>query len=241
LPRRNPARIALPHAGLIAEYWLEGTGGDNDYTLSGAYLYLSTDQLRFIRPADMAKAKSGLGRMGEIEGAPVPCEAVPPLLLSEIMRHCDLFVGVSSIANDPNWIDAGADVVRGHWREQADTYWQGQSFGDIGMSGEMRRGLLLALLPSLAMGKVSRIDGNFLRVKGSLREYKIHLGSGNILMEPNDQYLCIVPKSDVASAKSALRLPFEGDTVLSIILSKAAMLAADSKIKDPTILSQIRR
>jgi hypothetical protein len=27
-------------------------------------------------------------------------------------------------------------------------------------------------------------------VKGELRTYRIHLGSGNILMEPNDQYLC---------------------------------------------------
>jgi hypothetical protein len=34
-------------------------------------------------------------------------------------------------------------------------------------------------------------------------------------------------------------LPFEGDNVLSIILSKAFLLAADDKITDPTILRQI--
>ena len=45
------------------------------------------------------------------------------------------------------------------------------------------------------MRKVSRIiDGKFLRVEGKLRAYRIHLGSGNILMEPSDRYLCIVPK-----------------------------------------------
>jgi hypothetical protein len=58
-------------------------------------------------------------------------------------------------------------------------------------------------------------------------------------MEPNDQYLCIVPKSESPGTATTVRLPFEGDNVLSIILSKAAMLAADDKINDPTILSQI--
>lgn len=33
-------------------------------------------------------------------------------------------------------------------------------------------------------------------------------------------------------------LAFEGDDMLSIILSKAAMLAADDEITDPDILSQ---
>ncbi|HEX5052867.1 MAG TPA: hypothetical protein VFZ65_13915 [Planctomycetota bacterium] len=34
-------------------------------------------------------------------------------------------------------------------------------------------------------------------------------------------------------------LPFEGDRTLSLILSKALLLAADDKITDPTILRQI--
>jgi len=36
-------------------------------------------------------------------------------------------------------------------------------------------------------------------------------------------------------------LPFEGDEILSVILSKIVMLAADDKITDETILHQIRR
>jgi len=32
----------------------------------------------------------------------------------------------------------------------------------------------------------------------------------------------------------------EGDSMLAVILSKALLLAEDTKIKDPTILSQIR-
>jgi len=69
-----------------------------------------------------------------------------------------------------------------------------------------------------------------------LRSYRIHLGSGNILMQ-GDRYLCIVP----GERRDALDvfLPFEGDRMLSIILSKAMMLAADDKITDPSILSQL--
>ena len=35
-------------------------------------------------------------------------------------------------------------------------------------------------------------------------------------------------------------LPFEGDSTLSIILSKAFLLAEDRKISDPSITRQIR-
>ena len=81
----------------------------------------------------------------------------------------------------------------------------------------------------------------FLVVRGKIRSYKIHLGSGNILMEPNDQYLCIVADRPSASkAPQNLFLPFEGDTTLSLILSKALLLANDLKIKDQTIVRQIR-
>jgi len=36
-------------------------------------------------------------------------------------------------------------------------------------------------------------------------------------------------------------LPFDGDQVLSVILSKAVLLAADDKITDEAILQQFRR
>ena len=40
---------------------------------------------------------------------------------------------------------------------------------------------------------------------------------------------------------SGVFLPFEGDNTLSVILSKAFLLADDAKIKDPSIISQIKR
>jgi hypothetical protein len=57
-------------------------------------------------------------------------------------------------------------------------------------------------------------------------------------MEPNDQYLCIVPDS-VKERDPGLFLPFEGDHTLSLIISKALLLAADSTISDPVIREQI--
>ena len=55
-------------------------------------------------------------------------------------------------------------------------------------------------------------------------------------MEPNDAYLCVVPRG----SGDQVFLPFEEDGgMLSIILSKAFLLAADSTITDPSITRQI--
>ena len=218
---------------------MAGAGGDDpEVTDSQAYLYLTTDQLRFYRIADPAGAVVASAR-GPQRGAVVNIADVPPLALSEVMRHCDLFVGVASVANDPNWSDGGRDAEHpNQWRRTIGAdYWRTQAFGDLNAMAQTRLSLLAALLPSLAIGKVSRIiDGKYLRVEGKRGAYKIHLGSGNILMEPTDRYLCIVPSS---AGAVDVRLPFEGDNMLSIILSKAAMLAADDKITDRSILSQL--
>ncbi len=240
-PNDQPTHIVLPRQGLVAEFWTAGAGGDDpEVTDSQAYLYLTTDQLRFYRIANPAEAVVASAH-GPQRRAVVNIEDVPALVLSEVMRHCDLFVGVASVANDPNWVDSGRDADHpNQWhRTIGADYWRTHAFGDLSAMAETRLAQLTALLPSLAMGKVSRIiDDKFLRVEGKRRAYKIHLGSGNILMEPNDRYLCIVPAS---SGAVNVRLPFEGDNMLSIILSKAAMLAADDKITDPSILSQVER
>ncbi|MBA4851104.1 DUF4132 domain-containing protein [Emticicia sp. BO119] len=176
--------------------------------------YISTDQVRFCN------------NHGAINLADVP-----PIVFSEMMRDVDLFVGVCSIGNDPNWIDGG--------NRFGNNYWQTYSFGDLGELAKTRKQVLERLIPRLKIAKVVEITGNFLVVKGKLRTYKIHVGSGNILMTPNDHYLCIVPDRN-PSATDKLFLPFEGDAVLSIILSKAFLLANDDKITDPTITRQIK-
>ncbi|WP_444972131.1 DUF7737 domain-containing protein [Streptomyces canus] len=161
----------------------------------------------------------------------LPLDSIPPLVLSEVLRDVDLFVGVASVGNDPTWQDGGPD---GRFQE----YWTSYGFGELGQSAQTRRILLDRLIPRLAIADRCTLEGRFLHVKGNRHTYKIHLGSGNILRTPNDQYLCIVPKSN-AAAQQAGYLPYEGDRMLAVILSKAMMLAADTKITDPTILSQL--
>ena len=105
-------------------------------------------------------------------------------------------------------------------------------------SAETRKQLLEHLLPSLAIGDRCKIDGKFLVVQGSWNAYAIHLGSSNIQIRPSNRYLCIVPGG---ASRTPMRLPFAGDGTLSIILSKAYMLADDHKITDKTILTQLGR
>ena len=76
-------------------------------------------------------------------------------------------------------------------------------------------------------------------VRGDLRTYRIHLGSGNVAMEPGDTYLRIVPKLDQGPVARVF-LPFHDDPMLSLILSKAFLLANDAAISDRSIASQIR-
>lgn len=163
-------------------------------------------------------------------------EQVPPLVFSEIMRDVDMFVGVASVANDPNWADGGPE---GRYQN----YWASYSFGDLSETAKTRRGVLERLVPRLKIAGRCQLTDRFLVVRGDVRTYKIHLGSGNIMMEPNDQYLCIVPARGAAAEafKGKVFLPFEGDNTLAIILSKAFLLAEDTKITDPTIVRQIGR
>ena len=147
-----------------------------------------------------------------------------------------MFVGVCSVGNDPEWRDNNGE------RQTYRDYWTSYSFGDLTEIAKTRKTILERLLPRLSkIRDKATIDGKFLIVKGDLRTYKIHIGSGNILMEPNDQYLCIVPSRTKDASTNNLFIPFEGDKGLSIVLSKAFLLAEDKKITDSTITSQINR
>lgn len=213
------ASVSLPDHGIGAQFWLNEVNADGATNDTGIWTYMATDQVRF-------------GRIGYED--PMDLVDVPVVAFSEVMRDVDLFVGVASVGNDPEWQDSGGALPG--YRD----YWQSYSFGDLGEVAKTRKEILTGLLPRLKIAKVSSIQDKFLVVKGKLRTYKIHLGSTNILMEPNDQYLCIVPDRSKPPTQN-LFLPFEGDTGLSVIISKAFLLAEDDKIKDGTITSQINR
>jgi hypothetical protein len=120
-----PATKLLPHWGLRAEYWIEGIGDQygTDTNETGTYLYLNTDQVRFYRmDAVENRAHAGVGSYaaqrwhGRGNAEPLPLEEIPGLVFSEIMRDVDMFVGVASVGNDPNWLDGGPEVrYRDYW------------------------------------------------------------------------------------------------------------------------------
>ncbi|NRQ33759.1 DUF4132 domain-containing protein [Nonomuraea sp. NN258] len=158
-----------------------------------------------------------------------PLTEVPALVFSEGMRDVDLFVAVASIATDPR----GADREPGRLRD----YWWSGSFGTLPPSAEVRRDTLARLIGRTVIADRCTVTDRFLVVRGDLRTYKIHLGSANVLMEPNDAYLCIVSGRD---AHAGLFLPFEPDGLLALILSKAFLLADDTAITDPSITRQLQ-
>ena len=236
-----PPYIELPEIKIRAEYWVEGIGEDyeKDTTESGSYLYLSTDQVRFysIHAARNKAPAYGGGYSMHGEDArinhPLPLKDIPPLQFSEVLRDIDLFIGVASVGNNPDWFDGGPE---GRFFQ----YWTEFSFGELEEAAKSRKRFLESLIPRLKIRDVCEIDGRFLKVTGKLRTYKIHLGSTGILMEPNDQYVCILPVQTPNVDANIVFLPFEGDSCLTTILSKAFLLAEDDKITDEMILKQMK-
>jgi hypothetical protein len=172
--------------------------------------YCSTDRVRFDR----------------LDGATVRLADVPVTLFSEAMRDVDLFVGVTSIATDPAWALQTGD--------RFSEYWEATSFGELTPSAEIRRDVVARSLPALGIAAQCELTERHLRIRGTRRVYKIHLGSGHVLMEPDDAYLHIVAKPEQQA-----RFPYDDDPTLAVILRKAVMLAADDKITDAAFLDQL--
>ena len=218
--------LLLPHWGLRVELSVEGIGTDYgadgaDTNEHGVYFRVETGQVRFYRIDAATNA----------ETEPLPLEEIPPLVFSEVMRDVNLFVEGATIGKDPTWSQGGP---QGRHRQ----YWQNYAFGELGAAGLIRKEALQRLVPRLKIGNLCQFEERFLTVKGSWRTYKIHCGSGNILMEPNEQCLCIPLKQNEGET-FPVTLPFEGDRMLSAIISKAFLLANDTKITDAAVVSQI--
>jgi hypothetical protein len=210
------ARRTFTAAGIRAEFFWDPIL-DVEPDATDLYPYYTTDQVRFFAAAS--------------EDA-VELPDVPPLVFTETMRDVDLFVGVTSIGADPQWLDRR----QGRRFERC---WEDFGFGELSAAAEIRHEFLAELVPNLAIADRCELDERFLTVRGNLRTYRIHLGSSNILMAPDDSYLCIVAARD--RRVDQLYLPFDDDPTLSLILAKAFLLASDDTIDDPTIVAQIRR
>lgn len=209
----NTPTLELPQFGLRVEYDVEFPRDEREVTGHFVYLLIRTGALRFMRGAE-----------------PQLLESIPPVVFSEVMRDVDLFAGVSSIGSDPAWGQKDPMPLR--------EYWNAFSFGELSEMAVIRRSVLERLLPQLPIRDRCSLDGRFLIVRGNRTTYRIHLGSANVLMDPGG-YLCIVQGAATKTSPHSLSLPFEGDHVLSLILSKAFLLAEDRRIKDQSILRQL--
>ena len=142
----------------------------------------------------------------------VRMDEIDPLAFSEVMRDADLVAGVAQVTDDDQ-----------RWSTEV---------------AVRRAELIGALIETMGMTQVC-CDDKFARVKGQLASYRIHLGSGVIHVEPGN-YLCIVPARE--KEDESIYLPFaDADRKMREIISKVLMLSNDDKIKDQSILGQIRR
>jgi hypothetical protein len=228
--------LKLPRWNLVVEYWVEPLV-DQGQSTAGIYTTVGSDQVRFLRATasppnavGFPMAVRALPAVQHFNYEPVPVTEILPVVFSEVMRDVDLFVSVCSIGTDPT-LNQGTHA----------DYWHAFSFGELNNTAQTRKQVLESVIANLKIAPRCRIEDKFLVVTGDLNTYKIHIGSGNILMEPNDEYLCIVPTRGIAAMPNSLFLPFEGDALLSVIISKAVLLAEDAKITDQSIVRQIKR
>ncbi|MEM8839202.1 MAG: DUF4132 domain-containing protein [Pseudomonadota bacterium] len=229
-PDDEPTYLPLPEFGVHAEYWTSAFREVEQFTPGGSYLYIKTDRVAFHRYDPRARPK---------RGDAVSFTEIPPLLFSEVMRHCDLFTSVASLSLDPEWVDRGSDAKHpSHYDETLFRYWGERQDAPLPPSAVTRREMLEALLPKLAIADRVSLSGNHIDVQGTRHTYRIHIGSGAVSIAGRQQHICIIPNH--SGKGKTIALPFDGDSTLSIILSKMMLLVDDHKIKDPVILTQIR-
>ena len=144
------------------------------------------------------------------DGKEVPMKDINPVIFSEVMRDVDLVVSVAHVG--------GVDPEASHSTMQ------------------MRSALARESARLFKLTNVEVKERHIL-VKGKLGEYSIHLGSG--MVSRGGLQLSILAVQ--SQHRGRVFLPFVDDDPKSAeIISKMRLLAEDDKIKDPTILRQIK-
>lgn len=142
---------------------------------------------------------------------PLTMEQVPDLIYSEVMRDVDLAVSVAHAG--------GVDPESSH------------------STIEMRRRIVELNLPLFGLSNVILKDSHAL-IHGRRASYNVHLGSG-VVHQEGGAMLHILPVH--SQKRGRIFLPFvDEDPKTAEIMSKIVLLAEDQKIKDPSILDQIR-
>lgn len=148
------------------------------------------------------------------DGAPARLKEVPPLLFSETMRELENAAVASSIAIDPAWATGRHPIGRAHFDRWA--------FSDhLGPSGLVRK-QALELLVAASPRRDLAVSGALLVVSGT---HEIHIGTGQA-RERGAGRLVVFPPKRTRDAAKIFVAPFEGDTILNAIVTRARALAA---------------
>lgn len=136
---------------------------------------------------------------------------IPDIIYSEVMRDVDLAVSVAHAG--------GVDPETSH------------------STIEMRQAIVECNLKLFKIKNV-RVENAHAIIDGKLGEYTVHLGSG-VVHQMGNAMLFVVPVH--SQHRGRLFLPFvDDDPKTAEIMSKILLFAEDNKIKDPSILAQIR-
>ena len=142
---------------------------------------------------------------------PLKIREIPDVLYSEVMRDVDLAVSVAHAG--------GVDPETSH------------------STVEMRKAIVECNLELFKIKNV-RLEGSHAFIDGKLGQYTVHLGSG-VVHQMGNAMLFVVPVH--SQHRGRIFLPFvDDDPKTAEIMSKILLFAEDNKIKDPTILEQIR-
>lgn len=142
---------------------------------------------------------------------PLKIREIPDVIYSEVMRDVDLAVSVAHAG--------GVDPETSH------------------STVEMRRVIVECNLELFRIKNV-HLEGNHAVIDGKLGRYTVHLGSG-VVHQMGNSMLYVVPVH--SQHRGRIFLPFiDDDPKTAEIMSKILLFAEDNKIKDPSILSQIR-
>jgi hypothetical protein len=142
---------------------------------------------------------------------PVPIDKIPKLIFSEVMRDVDLVVSVAHVGGvDP---EASLSTV------------------------EIRTVIVDEILKLMKLSNVV-LKGTHAHITGVHGEYTVHLGSG-VVHKMGTGSINILPVH--SSHRGRIFLPFiDSDPKSAEIISKIILLAEDGKIKDPSVLEQIK-
>ena len=137
---------------------------------------------------------------------------IDPILYSEVMRDVDMTVSIAFVG--------GVDPETGN------------------STKELRAAIVKCTAELMKFNNVT-VSDNFIHIKGTLADYTIHLGSGNV-RQVGGVEIPIIPVHGQHRGK--LYLPFMDEDPKTVeIVSKMVLLAEDNKLKDPTILKWIKR